>query len=127
MPRKVALRQAAAWLDRVGLTHRLHHLPSELSGGEQQRGRDRRAALIGEPPCSLADEPTGELDSANATRLIELLIEVNQELGQTMVIATHDSEVASSCRRLLEMKDEQAPSQPTRDSKSGKSGYPGKA
>lgn len=104
VPRKVALRQAAAWLDRVGLAHRLHHLPSELSGGEQQRVAIARA-LIGEPALLLADEPTGELDSANATRLIELLIEVNQELGQTMVIATHDSEVASSCRRLLEMKD----------------------
>lgn len=104
VPRQRALRTAAAWLDRVGLSHRLHHLPSELSGGEQQRVAVARA-LVGEPTLLLADEPTGELDSGNASRLIELLAELNRELGQTIVIATHDREVAAACHRLLEMRD----------------------
>lgn len=102
--RAKALQIAAHWLDRVGLSHRLRHFPSQLSGGEQQRVAVARA-LVGEPALLLADEPTGELDSANASHLVELFVQLNRELGQTIIIATHDRDVAAACHRILEMKD----------------------
>lgn len=104
MSRSQALTAATGWLERVGLAHRRDHLPAELSGGERQRVAVARA-LACEPSLLLADEPTGELDSTNAAKLIDLLCSLNQQLGQTLIVATHDPHVASGCRRLLAMKD----------------------
>jgi len=103
-PRKAALEEAEEWLRKVGLGARLRHLPSELSGGERQRVAVARA-LVGKPSLLLADEPTGELDSVNAARLVELLRLLNREYGQTVVIATHDPKVAAACDRIVEMRD----------------------
>jgi len=104
LSRSEALDRAARWLERVGLGARRHHFPGQLSGGEQQRVAVARA-LAGEPALLLADEPTGELDSRSAARLVELLQELNRELGQTVVVATHDPAVAAACRRVVEMRD----------------------
>lgn len=102
--RRDALRQAAEWLEKVGLGHRLFHFPSQLSGGERQRVAVARA-LVGRPVLLLADEPTGELDSQNAARFVDLLTQLNREYGQTIVVATHDARVATACGRVIEMRD----------------------
>lgn len=89
-----AERKATELLQLLGIEHRAHHLPSEMSGGEQQRVAIARA-LINEPALLLADEPTGNLDSANAAAVHELLLKLNQELGQTIVVVTHNKELAA--------------------------------
>ena len=81
-------------LQLLGIEHRAHHLPNEMSGGEQQRVAIARA-LINEPALLLADEPTGNLDSANAEAVHELLVKLNKELGQTIVVVTHNKELAA--------------------------------
>ena len=101
---KPARARALALLDRVGLTHRAPHMPSELSGGEQARVAIARA-LINEPAILFADEPTGNLDSANATAVVDLLCELQQTTGITCVIATHSEEIASRAQRIVQMKD----------------------
>jgi ABC-type antimicrobial peptide transport system, ATPase component len=102
--RAEALKAAGRWLDRLGLSHRRNHLPEQLSGGERQRVAVARA-LVSKPALLLADEPTGELDSTNAEKLVELLLSLHRELGQTLVVATHDPQLAARCHRLLELKD----------------------
>lgn len=92
------------WIERVGLTHRIDHTPAELSGGELQRTAVARA-LIGQPEIVLADEPTGELDSESAARLVSLLVELNVNEHVTFVIVTHDDNVASNATRVLNMND----------------------
>jgi len=91
-------------LDVVGLTERGKHKPDELSGGEQQRVAIA-TALANDAPVLLADEPTGELDSANAKVIVDYLLKVNQELGKTIVMVTHDPTVARAADRILKIED----------------------
>ena len=97
-------RRAREMLELVGLGDRLRHRPSELSGGEQQRVAVARA-LVNQPAVVLADELTGELDSQTALQLIEMLRDLNQRLGQTFVIVTHDAEVSRHTDRIIRLHD----------------------
>jgi putative ABC transport system ATP-binding protein len=97
-------RRAAEMLDRVGLGHRLRHRPNQLSGGEQQRVAIARA-LIGSPSLLLADEPTGNLDSATGADVLALLESLNADSGVAVVLVTHDHDVAARARRQLAMRD----------------------
>ena len=99
-----AKEKAIQLLDTLGLTDRLKHKPSELSGGEQQRVAIARA-LVNSPAVLLADEPSGNLDSATKEELHKLLLELRSNLKQTMVIVTHDPTLAAICDRTLNMKD----------------------
>jgi putative ABC transport system ATP-binding protein len=91
-------------LDRVGLGHRLTHYPRQLSGGELQRAAVARA-LIHRPALLVADEPTGNLDSDNGRRVLDLLVELNRETGITMILATHAPEIAAAATRVIRMRD----------------------
>ena len=93
-------------LDEFGLSHRLHHLPSELSGGEQQRVAIARA-LINKPKIILADEPTGNLDSANSESMIDLLFDYTKKSRTSLVMVTHDNTIANRCDRTIEIRDGQ--------------------
>ncbi|WP_314617413.1 ABC transporter ATP-binding protein [Streptomyces stackebrandtii] len=101
-----ARRRALDMLDRVDLGHRVEHRPSELSGGEQQRVTIARA-LAGRPAIVWADEPTGNLDSAMADQVMDLLCELNQDESQTIVLVTHDSAIGARVPRLIRMHDGQ--------------------
>ena len=97
-------RRAVAALEAVGLGHRLTHRPTQLSGGEQQRVAIARA-LVGEPRLVLADEPTGNLDTANGHEVLNVLERLNRERGVAVVLVTHDAEVAARAVRLIRMRD----------------------
>lgn len=102
--KKEAETKAKELLDFLGLSHRIHHKPNELSGGEQQRVAVARA-LINNPSVILADEPSGNLDSTSAKNLHELFFKLRDEFGQTFVIVTHNNELANMVDRKLTMKD----------------------
>lgn len=99
-----AKRRGEAWLEHVGLGHRLRHYPCELSGGERQRVAIARA-LVKEPALILADEPTGNLDSKTGHEIIMLLSKVNQERGATVVLVTHDREIAGMSDQVVAFRD----------------------
>ncbi len=96
--------RARTLLDRVGLGDRRHHYPSQLSGGEQQRVALARA-FTNEPRVLFADEPTGNLDASTGHTIIELMVELNQEFGTTLVLVTHDPELAQLARTTIRLRD----------------------
>ena len=98
------LAQARRLLDEVGLRERVDHYPVQLSGGEQQRVAIARAFVV-EPPIVMADEPTGNLDSSNGLMVLDLLLERNRKVGTTLVLVTHDPEVASRADRKIVLRD----------------------
>jgi putative ABC transport system ATP-binding protein len=103
VPRAERRRRAKNALDRVGLAHRHRHRPNQLSGGERQRVAIARA-VVGDPPLLLADEPTGNLDSASGAAIIELLHDLNQQ-GTTVVVITHDTGLAGRLPRRIALRD----------------------
>ncbi|HEY4363291.1 MAG TPA: ABC transporter ATP-binding protein [Bryobacteraceae bacterium] len=102
--RKKTEERAMALLDLVGLGNRLEHLPDELSGGERQRVAIARALSI-YPPILLADEPTGNLDSATGVEILKLIHDLHDRLGATVLMVTHDQSVAESCPRTIHLRD----------------------
>ena len=101
-----ARKRALAALDQVGLFDRSHHRPAELSGGQRQRVTIARA-LVNQPAIVWADEPTGNLDSKAAEDILNLMRQLNQEHGQTLVIVTHDAQIGNMCDRIVRMQDGQ--------------------
>ena len=103
VPKKERYELASAALEKVGLTNRMSHRPSEMSGGQQQRVAIARA-IAQAPPVILADEPTGNLDSASSQEIIKILKELHAE-GRTVILITHDNDIAAQAKRVIRIKD----------------------
>jgi putative ABC transport system ATP-binding protein len=104
LPARQAEAKAQALATRVGIGHRLDHYPQQVSGGEAQRAAIARA-LVHSPALLIADEPTGNLDSANGATVLALLAELNRDLGVTMLLATHAADVAAAAHRTIRLRD----------------------
>jgi lipoprotein-releasing system ATP-binding protein len=102
--KRASEKQARELLEFVGLSHRLNHRPQEMSGGEQQRVAIARSVILN-PRLLLADEPTGNLDSQNSRNVIDLLLRLNREKQVTLLLVTHDREIANRMQRTLLMRD----------------------
>lgn len=104
LAREKALTLATEMLQKVGMGHRLEHMPGELSGGERQRAALARA-LVTQPACILADEPTGNLDRVTANQVFDLLLEINREQNTSLIVVTHDLALAAKMQRQYRLED----------------------
>ena len=104
LPTDEVRQKASSLLDQVGLGHRAEHKPAELSGGERQRAAIARALII-DPVCLLADEPTGNVDRQNARNIQRLIMDLDRRFEVSLVVATHDIQLASSIERVLNLEN----------------------
>lgn len=101
---EIVRREAIGLLEKVGLSHRINHKPGELSGGERQRAAIARALIV-QPLCLLADEPTGNIDRKNAKAVQQLMVDLDRDLQVSLIVATHDMQLAASMNRIYQLED----------------------